>query len=109
MYLVSVYFDDKANKILSRHIDKIAKQTCNLFMIEHQVPPHMTLLGIEARNVNVLVPAFESLSEVLTRGQIQFISVGQLLPYVHEPVQQANLHLPYALHKSQSTAPYLYI
>lgn len=82
MYLISVYFDDKANRILSRHIDKIARRTGNLFMTEHRVPPHMTLLGIEARKAEVLVPAFESLSEALTRGQIQFISVGQLLPYV---------------------------
>ena len=33
----------------------------------------------------------------------------QRIPCVIEPARQANSHLPYVLHKSQSTAPYWYI
>ena len=33
----------------------------------------------------------------------------QLIPYAPVPAQQANSHLPYVLHKIQSTVPYWYI
>ena len=110
MYLISVYFDNHANKILQRYIDEVAKATGNTFMIDHKVPPHMTISSIEAKSVDVLRPAFESLAEKLafirTRtgnsslgnnvqgnsnqsnsnlgesNKIQIVSVGQLLPYV---------------------------
>ena len=65
MYLISVYFDDHANKILQRYIDEVAKATGNTFMIDHKVPPHMTISSIEAKSVDVLRPAFESLAEKL--------------------------------------------
>ena len=43
MYLVSVYFDDKANRVLQRYIDQVAERTGNAFMTEKNVPPHMTI------------------------------------------------------------------
>ena len=61
MYLISVYFDDKTNRILQRYINQIAERTGNAFMTEKNVPPHMTISSIEARSVDVLIPAFESL------------------------------------------------
>ena len=82
MYLISVYFDENTNRILQRYIDQIAKKTGNTFMTDNHVPPHMTLLSIEARNERVLIPAFEALQSELITGEIQFVSVGQLLPYV---------------------------
>ena len=65
MYLISVYFDNHANKLLQRYIDEVAKATGNTFMIDHKVPPHMTISSIEAKSVDVLKPAFESLAEKL--------------------------------------------
>lgn len=82
MYLISIYFDEKTNRKLGRYMNQIAKETGNTFMIDHHVPPHMTLLSIEAKNVEILVPAFESLQETLKTGEIHFVSVGQMLPYV---------------------------
>lgn len=82
MYLISVYFDDNTNRILQRYIDQIADKTGNRFMTEHKVPPHMTVSSIEARNVEVLQPAFETMKGKLNCGDIQFVSMGQLLPYV---------------------------
>ncbi|MCQ2535439.1 MAG: 2'-5' RNA ligase family protein [Lachnospiraceae bacterium] len=82
MYLVSVYFDEKANKILQRYIDKIAEVTGNDFMTSHKVPPHMTISAIEARDIESLVPAFNSLKNKLKTGTIDVVTVGQLLPYV---------------------------
>lgn len=82
MYLISVYFDGKTNKILQRYIDKIAEATGNNFMTAHKVPPHLTLSAIEARNVECLIPAFHSLENKLKAGKIDVVTVGQLFPYV---------------------------
>lgn len=82
MYLISAYFDDTANRILQGYIDKIAAATGNTFMTQNHVPPHMTISSIEARKAEILVGPFESLQERIREGEIQFVSVGQLLPYV---------------------------
>ncbi len=82
MYLISVYFDEKANKELRRYINMIAEATGNTFMTDNNVPPHMTISSVEARNADVLMPAFDKVKDEITSGDIQFVSVGQLLPYV---------------------------
>lgn len=82
MYLISIYFDKQTNKILQWYIDKIAEKTGNYFMIENRVPPHMTIVAIEARNVDILKPAFEILNGKLYSGSMKVVSVGQLFPYV---------------------------
>ncbi len=82
MYLVSVYFDEKTNKVLNHYIDMISKHSGNCFMVEHHVPPHMTISQIEARNVDVLIPYMESLRMKLYKGKIMISTVGMLLPYV---------------------------
>ena len=51
-------------------------------MTENQVPPHMTISSIEARNVEILVPHVESLQGKLNQGTVSFVSVGMLFPYV---------------------------
>lgn len=71
MYLISVYFDGKTNRILQKYINQIAQKTENTFMTEKRVPPHMTISSIEARNAEVLIPAFEILKGQLQSGEIQ--------------------------------------
>ncbi|MDO4616791.1 MAG: 2'-5' RNA ligase family protein [Lachnospiraceae bacterium] len=82
MYLISAYFDDKTRKVLQRYMDAIAKKTGNDYMITHQVPPHLTIAAIEAKNSEVLLPGFRQVSEKITEGSITIVSVGMLLPYV---------------------------
>lgn len=82
MYLISVYFDEKANHNLQRYINMLADKTGNTFMTDNHVPPHMTISSIEARSADVIIPAFEALNDQIKSGSIQFVSVGQLLPYV---------------------------
>lgn len=82
MYLISVYFDEKTNKILSGYINKIAEKTGNTFMIDNAVPPHLTISAIETKNEDALRERFLNQKEVLASGQIQIVSIGQLLPYV---------------------------
>ena len=61
MYLTSIYFDDKANKLLQRNINKIAEKTGNTFMTDNNVPPHLTISSVEAKGIEELIPGFLSL------------------------------------------------
>lgn len=82
MYLVSVYFDEQANRILKRYTARIEEATGNDFMSSHSVPAHMTISACEARSIETLLPNFEHLRGNIACGRIQFVSVGMLLPYV---------------------------
>ncbi|MEE1304936.1 MAG: hypothetical protein U0K68_07295 [Agathobacter sp.] len=93
MYLTSVYFDDRTNRILQGYINKIAARTGNTFMTDNRVPPHMTISSVEARGVEVLLPAFSSLEGKFQSGEIRFASVGQLLPYVMYATPVMNKYL----------------
>ena len=93
MYLISVYFDDKSNKIISNYINKIAQKTGNTFMTDNHVPPHLTIMSVEAREEKKLTEVMEQLERSLTKGQIQLVSVGVLLPYVLYAAPVLNLYL----------------
>lgn len=93
MYLISAYFDENTNKILKHLQQKIADKTGNDFMIRNNVMPHLTISAIEARNVDVLIPAFEKVCReklqpldekgvVNVNNTINIVSVGQLFPRV---------------------------
>ena len=82
MYLISVYFDNTSTKRIQTFIDQIATASGNHYMTEKQVPPHLTLSAIEARSVEVLIPAVKKLEGRLHQGMVQFVTVGQLFPYV---------------------------
>ena len=93
MYLISVYFDNTATKKIQTLINQIANASGNHYMTEKQVPPHMTISSIEARNADVLIPAVKELEGRLHRGTVQFVSVGQLLPYVLYTMPVLNAYL----------------
>lgn len=82
MYLISVYFDDNANKIITRYVERIAAITGNTYMVDNQVPPHMTISSVEARSGEVLIPHVKTLENTIKCGEIHFVSVGMFLPYV---------------------------
>lgn len=84
MYLITAYFDEKTNKTLQRWIDQVASASGNHFMADHKVPPHLTITSFEARAEREpqLVEMTKLLSDRLCSGDIQFVSIGALLPYV---------------------------
>ena len=91
MYLISAYFDENTNKILKHLQQRIADKTGNDFMIRNNVMPHLTISAIEARNVDVLIPAFEKVcrgklqpleEKSVANNTINIVSVGQLFPRV---------------------------
>lgn len=93
MYLISAYFDKNTTEQLQEYICKIAEASGNNFMIDNNVPPHMTLTAIEARSIDVLVPTFENLNNKLHGGDISIISVGQFMPKVIYAAPYLNQYL----------------
>lgn len=93
MYLISVYFDDKSNKIISNYMKKIAQKTGNSFMTDNNVPPHLTIMSVESRDEKKLKEMMGQLEKCLTKGQIQLVSFGVLLPYVLYAAPVLNLYL----------------
>ena len=93
MYLVSAYFDKETNKKLQNYMKAIATETGNTFMTENKVPPHMTISAIEAKNIEVLAPKFETLKGKIWTGKIKIVSMGQLLPYVFYATPVLNQYL----------------
>ena len=65
MYLISAYFDEKAQKTMERYMRRIAEKSGNSFMTDNHVPPHLTISSVEARSGELLIPYVEKL-----RGQL---------------------------------------
>lgn len=82
MYLVSLYFDDKTDKIIRKYIKKIASESKNTYMIDNSVPPHITLSAFETQKENVVIEQIEQLIDKIGQGTIKWVSVGAFLPHV---------------------------
>lgn len=94
MYLVSVYFDDKTNKLIQNYINKVAEKTGNSFMLDGQVPPHITISAFETKQEEKVIAALEKTTTKLQKGQLQWTCVGAFFPYVIylAPVLSEYLH-----------------
>ena len=82
MYLISAYFDEKTNKTLSGYLDGVAKACGNTFMLDNNVPPHLTILSIEARDEEAVVEKSSAIMKTLSSGDILIPTLGQILPGV---------------------------
>lgn len=94
MYLVSLYFDEKTNKTIQRYIDKVAEKTGNTFMIDGNVPPHLTISAFETKQEENCIVCLEDVVSRMKCGKLQWVSVGEFLPYVIyiAPVLNEYLH-----------------
>jgi hypothetical protein len=94
MYLVSIYFDDKTNRIIQQYIDKVAQETGNIYMKEMEVPQHMTSTAFETLSEAQAVEALARAAKRLNQGKVLWASVGQFFPYVLfiSPVLNQYLH-----------------
>ena len=48
MYLVSLYFDDKSESKIQGLINEVAEKSGNNFMIDNNVPPHITIAAFQS-------------------------------------------------------------
>ena len=94
MYLVSIYFNEKTNKRIQQYINKVAEHTGNQYMIEEQVPPHITISAFETTQEDEAILNLEEAVKKLKCGKLTFASVGQFFPYVMHiaPVLNEYLH-----------------
>lgn len=94
MYLVSIYFEEKTNKQIQRYINKVAEKTGNTFMVDGNVPPHITVSAFETTNVDVAIQALEKVVKQIESDEITWASAGQFFPYVMyiSPVLNQYLH-----------------
>jgi len=76
MYLVSLYFDDETNKRIQRYIQNVAEKSGNRYMVEHNVPPHITISAFEACKEEEVVKAFEHAISNMQSNSLQWISIG---------------------------------
>ena len=75
MILVSAYFDENTNKELLRHIEGVAKASGNTFMLDNNVPPHLTLLSIETKDADAVVGVRYGSSQVM-QGAAEVVAYG---------------------------------
>ena len=94
MYLVSIYFDEKTNKRIQQYINDIARITGNTYMLDGNVPPHITVASFETDREAEAVAMLEAVAKELGSGKIRWVSVGTFLPYVMylAPVLNQYLH-----------------
>lgn len=94
MYLVSIYFDEETNKTINRYIQQVAKQTGNTFMLDGDVPPHITISAFESLNEEMVLQVLEQSVKRMRGGELQWVSVGTFLPHVIflQPVLNRYLH-----------------
>jgi 2'-5' RNA ligase len=81
MYLISAYFDKNTTKQLQRFINTVAEKTGNTYMLENNVPPHLTISSFETREPENVFSAFYGLENVEC-GAVNIISIGEFKPYV---------------------------
>ena len=70
MYLISIYFDPKTNKKIQQYINKVARQTGNTFMLDGNVPPHITISAFETIDEQAaisLAPTYHNRKETIKR------------------------------------------
>ena len=76
MYLVSLYFDDKTTIKIQNLIDKVAEKSKNKFMIDNNVPPHITIGAFETNNENEVIKILDKKLKDFKSGEIIFASIG---------------------------------
>ena len=94
MYLISIYFDEETEKRIRNLIEHVAKATGNSFMLDNQVPPHLTIAAVETKHEDMLVVRVEELVKEFHVGEIEWVSIGSFsskVMYV-QPVLSEYLH-----------------
>ena len=94
MYLISIYFDEKAERNIRSYMNQIAKHTGNRYMLEGNVPPHITIAGFKANSEESAKELFINATKKISAKSIQWVSVGTFLPGVLyiTPVLNEYLH-----------------
>lgn len=78
-YLVSLYFDNKTNQLISKYIANVAAATGNDYMLSHKVPPHITVSSFETENVEAVLPKLQECMDNIKKGEIKWVGTGAFM------------------------------
>lgn len=94
MYLISIYFDEKTEQTMHKYINQVAKVTGNTFMLDNNIPPHITVLGFEAKDEEKVVELLDRNIADIVGGQLYFASLGMFKWQViyAQPILNEYLH-----------------
>ena len=67
MYLISIYFDEKTNKSIEKYIQRVAEVTGNTFMLDNQVPPHITVAAAETKQEDIVLSHMDELAKLFCK------------------------------------------
>ena len=101
MYLVSLFFDEETERILQKLIRRTAEKTGNFYMLEHEIPPHLTIAACKTKRERELKEALDGSAGVWHAGSIDWAAIGSFKPrvlfllpvlsrYLHELCVSAN-------------------
>ena len=82
MYLISIYFDEQTNNRIQQYINQVAKKSGNTFMIDGNVPPHITISAFETKQEEKVIQILEEKAREIKPGTLQWVSIGVFLPHV---------------------------
>ena len=82
MYLVSLYFDRRTEELLQKHIRRTAEKTGNYYMLEHEIPPHLTIAACKSDREEELIAALDECAAVWRTGVIDWVAIGSFKPHV---------------------------
>ncbi|MBR3811247.1 MAG: 2'-5' RNA ligase family protein [Agathobacter sp.] len=93
MYLISVYFDDKTQNRIQSYINDVASACGNSFMIDNNVPPHITISAFETLNEDYMVEVLDSTLSNIKSNMISWVTVGSFPTVIFiQPVLNEYLH-----------------
>ena len=94
MYLVSIYFDEKTEQNMRSFINQVAKVTGNTFMLDGNIPPHITLLGFQGKDETEIIRLLDEGIKDIESDSIYFGSVGEFKGQVIylQPILSEYLH-----------------
>ncbi len=82
MYLLSIYFEEHTTKRLQSMIDQVAKKNGNTFMVDGEVPPHITVSAFETMEIESVMQVLDETIKQMHVFPISLVSVGTFLPSV---------------------------
>lgn len=102
-YAIVLYFDDTTNKTIGNMIERTAALSGNSYMLDINIPPHVTLGCFFSDEQSDLPGKVESFAKSVTPIKVTFHSIGAFEPYVLfiSPVKDERLtQLNALLHES---------
>ncbi len=107
MYLISVYFDRKTENQIQSYINDVASACGNLFMVDNEVPPHITISAFETLHEKEVLKVLNSAFANIKGNKIEWVTVGTFPTVIFiQPVLNEYLHnISSAIYESISQIP----